>query len=94
LNGAPGGVYGLVEFRGHGLNTRIALGGYHAARHFTLLFAIAMSAALIGGAATTSQAASRAGQQCGNFFECLFGGINNGNSGDRSRGFYQPQERR
>jgi lipoprotein-anchoring transpeptidase ErfK/SrfK len=50
-------------------------------------FAIAMSAALFGGAAATSQAASRAGQQCGNFFECLFGGINNGNNGDRSRGF-------
>jgi lipoprotein-anchoring transpeptidase ErfK/SrfK len=30
--------------------------------------------------ATASQAASRAGQQCGNFLECLFGGINNGSN--------------
>jgi ABC-type uncharacterized transport system substrate-binding protein len=49
-------------------------------RAITPLFAIAMSAALIGGTAATSQAASRAGQQCGNFFECLFGGLNNNNS--------------
>lgn len=56
-------------------------------RAITPLFAIAMSAALIGGTAVTSQAASRAGQQCGNFLECLFGGLNNNNSGNRSGGF-------
>jgi hypothetical protein len=56
-------------------------------RAITPLFAIAMSAALIGGTAATSQAASRAGQQCGNFLECLFGGLNNNNSGNRSGGF-------
>jgi lipoprotein-anchoring transpeptidase ErfK/SrfK len=43
--------------------------------------AIAMTAAVaFGGMITVSEAASRAGQQCGNFLECLFGGINNGNS--------------
>lgn len=48
--------------------------------------AIAMTAAVaLGGMVTASQASSRASQQCGNFLECLFGGINNGNS-NRSGG--------
>lgn len=48
--------------------------------------AIAMTAAVaLGGMVTDSQASSRASQQCGNFLECLFGGINNGNS-NRSGG--------
>lgn len=50
------------------------------------VFAIAFASTVaIAGMATASQAASRAGQQCGNFLECLFGGINNGNS-NRSGG--------
>lgn len=56
----------------------------------TPLFAIAITAslALAGSfaATTTAEAASRAGQQCANFFECLFGGINNGSNGNRSGG--------
>ena len=48
------------------------------------LLAVAMSVALIGGSAAVADAASRAGQQCGNFLECLFGGLKPNN--DRSGG--------
>ena len=65
------------------------------------LFAMAMTAALIGGSAAVAEAASRAGQQCGNFFECLFGGINNNSGGGssggtigRSGGNYGPSTRK
>ena len=49
--------------------------------------ALAMSVALIGGSAAVADAASRAGQQCGNFLECLFGGPNqNSDRSNRSSG--------
>lgn len=47
----------------------------------TPFLAIAMTAFVaLGGMITASEASSRASQQCGNFLECLLGGINNGNS--------------
>jgi hypothetical protein len=55
-------------------------------RASTPLLAIAITATVaIAGMASAVEAASRGSQQCGNFLECLFGGLNN-NSGSRSGG--------